>query len=87
MLSGGATCAIAYPVNPTKTSKEKIMKNLVLLNDTRITFVNVNLFELLFPKNNFETIKVHLKYFEKDGADRQSTEGTKDGLKGNKSIR
>jgi hypothetical protein len=63
------------------------MKNLVLINDTRITFVKVNSFESSFPKNNFETIKVHLKYFEKDGTDRQSREGTKDGLKGNKSIR
>ncbi len=45
MLSGGAACAIAYPVNPTKTSKGKIMKNLVLLNDTKITFVKVNSFE------------------------------------------
>ena len=54
MLSGGASCAIAYPVNPTKTSKGKIMKSLVLLNDTRITFVKVNSFESLFPKNNFK---------------------------------
>ena len=53
MLGGGSPYdPYAYPVNPTKTSKGKIMKNLVLLNDTKITFVKVNLFESLFPKNN-----------------------------------
>ncbi len=54
MLSGGASCPFAYPVNPTKTSKGAIMKRGVLLNDIQITFVKVNLFESLLPKNNFK---------------------------------
>ena len=58
MLGGGIPydpyCAYAYPVNPTKTSKGKMMKNLVLLNDSKITFGKINLFESLFPKNNFK---------------------------------
>jgi hypothetical protein len=37
MLSGGPSCALAFPVNPTKTSKGKMMKNLVLLIDSKIT--------------------------------------------------
>ena len=52
MLSGGAACPFAYPVNPTRISKGKRMKNLVLLNDMKITFGKINPFESLFPKNN-----------------------------------
>jgi len=37
MLSGGPSCALAFPVNPTRTSKGKMMKNLALLNDSKIT--------------------------------------------------
>ena len=52
MLSGGAACPFAYPVNPTRTSKGKIMKSLELLNDMKITIGKINLFESLLPKNN-----------------------------------
>jgi hypothetical protein len=42
MLGGGSPYdPYAYNVNPTKTSKGKIMKNLVLLNDMKITYAKL----------------------------------------------
>ena len=42
MLGGGSPYdPYAYPVNPTKTSKGKIMKSLVLLNDSKITYAKL----------------------------------------------
>ena len=44
MLGGGSPYdPYAFPVNPTKNSKGKIMKSLVLLNDTEITLTKLTL--------------------------------------------
>jgi len=55
MLGGGSPyCPFANPVNPTKTSKGKIMKSLdLLLNDQKNNFDKINPFESLFPKLYF----------------------------------